>query len=145
VHENLWSALGAISTPATLETGSLVFRSGEPAPAAYVIRTGKIALVWDSPNGAYPLETVGPGGIIGLSAALSEHYRLTARVVEDSELGFIPTRRLRSFLAECEPALMEAALKVLTQEVIKMRAMILSDPERLRWHGWSRRYGGQSF
>lgn len=111
----------AISTP--VHAGSLVFRHGDPGSAAYVVRTGRIALIWCHSGLVYPMDTLGRGRIIGLPAVFNGEYSATAKAVEDSVLGFIRADKVLEML-ECDPSLMQAATMLLGQEVARMRTMI---------------------
>jgi CRP-like cAMP-binding protein len=64
----------AISMP--VSRGSLIFRCGAPVSAVYVVRSGRIVLVWMGPDHVYPMDALGPGSIMGLPAALSGEYNV---------------------------------------------------------------------
>jgi CRP-like cAMP-binding protein len=108
----------AVSTP--VPRGSLLFRCGEPASAVYIVRTGKIVLVWMGPDHVYPMDTVGPGNIVGLPAALNGEYSVTAKAVEDSDLGYIAAEQVIAML-ESSPRLALAAMKLTVQEAARMQ------------------------
>lgn len=107
----------AISMP--VGRGSLIFRCGAPVSAVYVVRSGKIVLVWMGPDHVYPMDALGPGGIMGLPALLSGEYNVTAKAVEDSVLGFISVNRVIAML-ESSPRLARAAIKLIAQEAVRM-------------------------
>jgi CRP-like cAMP-binding protein len=69
MSSNLLKELDAIAISAHVESESRVFRNGDPGSALYVVRSGKIALIWEGPGQVYPLVTAGPGAIIGLPAS----------------------------------------------------------------------------
>jgi CRP-like cAMP-binding protein len=108
----------AISTPVL--RGALLFRCGEPASAVYIVRSGKIVLVWMAPDHVYPMDTVGPGSIVGLPAALNGEYSVTAKAVEDSDLGYIAAEQVIAML-ESSPRLALAAMKLTVQEAARMQ------------------------
>jgi CRP-like cAMP-binding protein len=108
----------AITMP--LARGSLVFRCGAPVSAVYIVRSGKIVLVWRGPDHVYPMDALGPGSIIGLPAALSGEYNVTAKAVEDSELGYVPVSRVIAML-ESSPRLAHAAMKLTAREAVRMQ------------------------
>ena len=139
VPKDLFGELDDLAISTVMSKGALVFRCGEAASAVYVVRTGRIALAWAGPNGVHPMDTVGPGGVIGMPGVLNGAYSVTARAVEESELGFIPANRLMAAL-ERDARLMPEVAKLLGLEVSRMRAMIVNNSERLRWNGSSRRY-----
>jgi len=108
----------AIAMP--LARGSLVFRCGAPVSAVYIVRSGKIVLVWRGPDHVYPMDALGPGSIIGLPAALSGEYNVTAKAVEDSELGYVPVSQVIAML-ESSPRLAHAAMKLTAREAVRMQ------------------------
>jgi CRP/FNR family transcriptional regulator, cyclic AMP receptor protein len=130
---DLFAELDAIAIATLVAKGSYMFSSGDPASAVYVVRSGKLALIWPDSNEVYPMDILGPGTIIGLPAALNGHYSATARAVEDSVLGFIPTDRVLEML-ERHPDHMHATMRLLALEVVRMRDMIASAPDTDRLH-----------
>jgi CRP-like cAMP-binding protein len=124
----------AISMP--VARGSLIFRCGSPVLAVYVVRSGKIVLVWRGPDQVYPMEALGPGSIMGLPAALSGEYNVTAKAVEDSELGFISVNQVIALL-ELSPRLARAAMKLTAQEAFRMQ--IGAEDGNIHLAGGSRR------
>jgi CRP-like cAMP-binding protein len=125
---DLFTELEAIAIATPVEKGSFVFSSGDPARAVYVVRSGKIALIWPDSNGVLPMDTFGPGTIIGLPAALNGEYSATARAVEKSELGFVPVDRVMDML-ERNPSHMHATLRLLALEVARMREITGDTPK----------------
>jgi CRP-like cAMP-binding protein len=117
---NLLDQLDKLAVSMPVPRGSLLFRSGEPASAVYIVRTGKIVLVWMAPDHVYPMDTVGPGSIVGLAAALNGEYCVTAKAVEDSDLGYIAAREAISML-ESSPRLAFAAMKLTVREALRMQ------------------------
>ncbi len=71
-----------------IRAGDLLFRQGEPADALYVILEGSCQLSHADPDGTErPLATVGPGEILGETAALHAQPRVTtARASEESNI-----------------------------------------------------------
>ncbi len=124
---DLFKEFDSVAFDLSLPQGSVLFRRGDPASAVYVLRTGKVAFVWSDSHGIHPMDTHTAGSIIGLPAALNGEYSITARAVEDSELGFIPVPKVMELL-ECNPRLMQAATKLLGQEVARMRSLLTSPP-----------------
>jgi CRP-like cAMP-binding protein len=120
---DLFAELNAVAISAPVQNGSLVFRNGDPGSAVYVVRSGRIALIWCHSGQIYPMDTLGPGRIIGLPAVFNGEFSATAKAVEDSVLGFIQADEVLRML-ECDPSLMQAATKLLGQEVARMRTMI---------------------
>jgi len=88
--------------------------------AVYIVRSGKMVLVWRGADQVYPMDALGPGSIMGLSAALSGEYAVTAKAVEDSELGFISVNQVIAML-ESNPRLARAAIKLTAREAVRMQ------------------------
>jgi CRP-like cAMP-binding protein len=131
---DLLTELEAIAIATPVEKGSFVFSSGDPARAVYVVRSGKIALIWQESNEMiYPMDTLGRGTIIGLPAALNGEYSATARAVEKSQLGFVPVDRVMDML-ERNPSHMHATLRLLALEVARMRDLVANAPDHNRLH-----------
>jgi CRP-like cAMP-binding protein len=143
---DLFRELDAIAIATPVEKGSFVFSSGDPASAVFVIRTGKVALIWADSKEVSPLDTFGPGVILGLPAALNGEYSATAKAVEDSELGFIPADKVMDML-ERSPSHMHATMKLLALEVARIRGIIANAPDHTLLHlvdtavGATRRFG----
>jgi CRP-like cAMP-binding protein len=120
---DLFAELNAAAISATMPRGSVLFQNGDPGSAVYLVRSGRVALVWSDQNDVVPMDLHGPGRILGLPAALNGHYSATAKVVEDSELGVVPSDRVLAMLAT-NSSLMQAAIRLLGQEVARMRSLI---------------------
>ncbi|HEX4037096.1 MAG TPA: Crp/Fnr family transcriptional regulator [Acidobacteriaceae bacterium] len=120
---DLFRELDAIAISTPVKNGSLLFRHGDPASAVYLVRSGRIAMIWCHSGQVYPMDTPGPGRIIGLPAIFNGDYSATAKAIEDSELGFIGADQVLRML-ESDPHLMQAATRLLGQEVRRMRTMV---------------------
>lgn len=118
---NLLKQLDELAISMPVARGSLIFRRGAPVSAVYVVLSGKIVLVWMRLDHVYPMEVAGPGSIIGLSAALRGEYNVTAKAVENSELGYIPVTRVIAIL-ESSPQLAKAAMKLTAREAARMQS-----------------------
>jgi len=127
----LFDVLNARAISAPLSKGSVLFHSGEKASIVYVVRTGKISLVWTGINGVHPMDIREAGSIIGLPGVFNGTYSTAARAVEDSELGWIPADTLMALL-ECQPDLMQHVTRLLAEEVVRTRAMVGKTPDRKR-------------
>jgi CRP-like cAMP-binding protein len=117
---NLFSQLDAHALTAEVQAGVTLFRCGDPVIGAYTIRSGKVALIWTSIDGTTPMDTLGPGAILGLPAALNGEYSLSARVVEDCHLGFLPASRVLDLLS-LDREMLQQVTKLLATEVARMR------------------------
>jgi CRP-like cAMP-binding protein len=119
----LIAELDAIAIFVSLARGELLFQAGDPGEGAYVIRTGRVALTRSDDGKVSPMGTRGPKSILGLPAVLNGTYSLSARAVEDSTLGYIPSSRVVD-LFDYFPRLLSEALRMLAHELARVRPMI---------------------
>ena len=104
--------------------GTILFRRGDPVSGLFLIRKGKLALELDPASGIYPPHALGPGTVAGLPATVTgAAYSLTARVMEDSELAYVPRQRVLKLLAG-DPRLCLLAMQTVSQEISRMRAAV---------------------
>lgn len=125
---NLFAKLDGQAIAAEFRAGGLLFRHGDPVAGAYTIRKGKVALIWTSKDGVTPMHTQGPGTVLGLPAVLNGEYSLSARAVEDCELGFLPASRVLQLL-ELDQAMMREVIRLLAAEVARMRSLLRTAAE----------------
>jgi CRP-like cAMP-binding protein len=123
MSSEIFAAFDSRGTSATIAAGSLLFRPGDTASGLYTIRKGKVALIWSDTNKVQPMDTLGPGEIIGLPAALNGEYSMGARAVQDCELGFVPATVLTHML-QTNPRLLELVTRMLASEVARMRSLV---------------------
>lgn len=69
------------------------------------------------------METLGPGSIIGIPAAINGTYSVTAKALADSDLGIVSAARFLEVL-ESDPVLCRMALRLMGQEVARTRSSI---------------------
>ncbi|HZZ40162.1 MAG TPA: cyclic nucleotide-binding domain-containing protein [Acidobacteriaceae bacterium] len=117
---NLFARLDEHAIAAKLHSGGMLFRHGDPVSGAYTIRSGKVALIWISNEGLSPMDTLGPGAILGLPAVLNGEYSLSARALVDCEVGFLPASRVLDMLAT-DHGMLQEVTKLLASEVARMR------------------------
>ena len=120
---NLFDHLNQLARPISVREGAVLFRRDEPSQSVYVLRAGRVALLWPDAEDSAPMETLGPGSVIGLPAALNGVYSLTAKAATDSELGVVAVARVLELLEAYAPLCREA-LKLMGQEVARMRSLI---------------------
>jgi len=121
-------ALGVIAVPMALAAGEILFQSGDPGEGVYVLREGRIALTRTDDRRHDPMETLGPGSLIGLPAVLNGTYSLTAQALEGSSLGYVSGSQVINLL-ERSPHLLSEATKMLAQELARVRSVIARDDE----------------
>jgi len=114
-------ALRTATKPLNTKKGDLLFRAGEQARGAFVVKSGKVRLQLEGAGGLYPTRTLGPGSVIGLPATVScEPYSLTAEAMQDCELDFISRKNLLALLQHNTTAALQI-LKILSEEIYQMR------------------------
>jgi CRP-like cAMP-binding protein len=123
----LAAELDRLASSVTLRRGTALFHCGDPLSGVFVVRKGAIAMSVDGPSSVYPSRTLGPGEIAGLPATITGHYSLTARVAEDSELGFVPGRKVTEML-ELSPRLCLIAMRLMSEEIARVRAALKDTP-----------------
>jgi CRP-like cAMP-binding protein len=104
-----------------VRSGMFLFRADDNSAGVYVVRHGRIALLWQSGE-VWPMDVVERGSVIGLAAAINGICNLGAKVVEDAELGFVP-RNMFLRLLESNPAFSAAVTEQLGKEIARMRAI----------------------
>ncbi|MFN8161799.1 MAG: Crp/Fnr family transcriptional regulator [Solirubrobacterales bacterium] len=81
--------------------GSRVFREGDPSDACYIVRSGRLRVTREHPDGrAITLANLGPGDIFGELAMLDGELRsASVEALEASELLALPAADVRGLLA----------------------------------------------
>ncbi|MFY9676666.1 MAG: cyclic nucleotide-binding domain-containing protein [Terriglobales bacterium] len=110
------------------EPGKILFERGDEVRGLYLVRSGKVSLALDSGTVPLPPRITGPGAVLGLPATLSgSPYSMRARVLEKTELVFIP----RAAVLECLAANQELCFEVmhlLSGEISETRAALKRGP-----------------
>jgi CRP-like cAMP-binding protein len=124
--------LERLATTVLKPAGSFLFRRGDDVSGIFLLRSGRISLALDYETPVYPARVLGPGAVTGLPAAISGNpYSLTAKVVEDSELGFVP----RAQVVEClknNPLLCFQVMDILSDEIADIRSTFKRNGSRLK-------------
>jgi len=121
--DELFEELDRIAMSAAVPAGTLLFQCDEPSRYVYVVRSGNIALLWPDAEETSPMEVLTPGSTVGLPAAINGTYSVTAKAAIDCELGMITADRVVELLA-AHPAVCRAAMRMMSQEVARMRSSI---------------------
>lgn len=119
----LFEELSSRATSVRIPVGKLIFSPGDRPSAVYLIRDGRMALIWRARNNISPMDVVGPGQIVGLPAALDGEYSIGARAVTDCEAGMVPADEAVALL-ESDADLLREATGMLAREVARMRALL---------------------
>jgi len=103
---------------------SSLFHRGEAVRGIFLIATGAVELRLDERPTALPPQHLGPGSVLGLPAALSNSpYSMSAEVLEDSELVFLPRERLLGLLHE-QPQLCFRIMNLVSDELSETRSTL---------------------
>ncbi len=88
-------------------SGKILFQCGDTPRGLYLVCSGKVSLMLETGNIAFPPRIAGPGAVVGLPATMAgSPYSLTAEVIEEAEVAFVSARsyaqlawhRIRSFV-----------------------------------------------
>jgi CRP/FNR family transcriptional regulator, cyclic AMP receptor protein len=91
VSPEMREQLLCLATCTSKAKGTILFRHGEAVRGLFLIRSGKVSLALDGANASFPSRILGAGSVVGLPATVAgSPYSLTAQVVEDAELAFVP-------------------------------------------------------
>jgi CRP-like cAMP-binding protein len=123
----LQAELERLATTVFKPTGTILFRRGDDVSGMYLIRSGQVRLCLDCETPLYPARILGPGAIVGLPATVSGNsYSLSAKVVEDSELAFIPRDAVLKCL-QINPVLCFQVMDMLSGEISDIRTAFKGD------------------
>jgi CRP-like cAMP-binding protein len=87
LKEELLRLASMVSKP----RGGVLFRRGDAVSGLFLILSGKVSLGLEDENPIFPARILSAGCIAGLPATVSGNpYSLTARVVKDADLAFVP-------------------------------------------------------
>jgi CRP-like cAMP-binding protein len=124
VSAELKDQLERLATSVSKPKGAVLFRRGAAAAGVFLIRRGKVSLGLDCNTPTYPTRILGPDSVVGLPATVAgAPYSLTAEVVEDAQLGFVP----RSAVMDClrsHPQLCFQVMDMLSGEIAEIRSAV---------------------
>ncbi|HET9697370.1 MAG TPA: Crp/Fnr family transcriptional regulator [Terriglobales bacterium] len=116
----LASALHPYGSAMTHPGGKVLFSRGEKAHGLFLLLSGSARL---SIPGALD-RSVGPGSLLGVPGTLSKGiYSLSAELLEESQVLFVPSERVAALLAE-RPAIGFQMVQLLSREVQCLRERI---------------------
>ena len=126
VSQAMKDQLLRLGTIISKRKGTILFTRGDAVTGVFLIRGGKILLTLDRINLALPPRTLGAGSVVGLPAAVGDTpYSLTATVIEDAELAFVPREALVACLRQ-NPALCFEVMDILSREISGTRHALKS-------------------
>jgi CRP-like cAMP-binding protein len=112
--------------------GSRVFRRGDEVSGLFLIQSGRVNLALDCESPIYPTRILGSGAVAGLPATVSGNpYSLTATVVEDAELAFVPRCAVVDLLKR-NPTLCFQVMDMLSGEIADIRFAFKRSSSNLR-------------
>ncbi len=124
VSPELKTHLESMATTVAKPKGTVLFRRGDDVVGAFLIHSGKVSLGLDCDTSIYPTRVLGPGCVVGLPATVSGNpYSLTAKVVEDAELGFVSRDSIMDCLRQ-HPDLCFKVMDILSGEICDIRSAL---------------------
>jgi CRP-like cAMP-binding protein len=83
-----------------LAAGDILFRTGDPVRALFLVVTGSVRLKRSLPHGSeLTLQSAGSGAILAEASVFAERYHCEGAAIEDSLVRSVSVRRLRAALA----------------------------------------------
>jgi CRP-like cAMP-binding protein len=121
IPTKLYADLREVAVSTRKPKGAVLFRAGETAKGAFLIRSGQVRLSLHKAPFVYPSRVLGQGNVIGLPASFSgEPYSLTATAAKDCHVYFIPRARLLSLFRH-NPEVGYQIVRILSEEIYDMR------------------------
>jgi len=100
---------------------AVLFRRGEKAFGMFLVFSGRVSLNIGIDEAL--ARCYGAGALIGLPATLSKRiYSMTATVIEDAELGFLPPQVLESLMRD-NPDLCQELLAILNERMLQIQQL----------------------
>ena len=83
---------------------TLLFAQGDPGDCMFVVRSGRVEIFQERPQGRVVIGTVGQGELFGEMALIDGEPRMaSARTISDCELMLVPGTVFRDHMAEATP------------------------------------------
>ena len=102
--------------PRTYEAGEVLFKEGEAPSGCHLVRSGTVGLTITAGKAPLIIDSVGPGGLVGISALLGKEYGLTATALTRVSATFVTSRELRRWFRR-HPQLRSLILTALSENV----------------------------
>ena len=113
-----------LATCTSKPKGTVLFRHGDAVRGLFLICSGKVSLALDGVNAAFPPRILRAGSVVGLPATVAgSPYSLTAKVIEDAELAFVPREALVDCLRQ-NPQLCFEVMDMLSGEISGTRSVL---------------------
>lgn len=122
--DSLKAQLESIGSRIQKTKGTFLFRHGDGVSGVYLVLSGQIRLGLERDPRGFPSRVIGEGSLLGLPSTLSNSpYSLTAEIMEDSILSYVPQEKLRQLLRD-QPQLCFDVMSILTEELNQTRAAL---------------------
>jgi CRP-like cAMP-binding protein len=106
------------------EKGTVLFRRGDDVRGLYLICSGRVGVELEGDGTLYPPKILGSGSVLGLPATVAgSPYSLTAEVIEQAEIAFVPRDSVVSCLASNQELCFEV-MQLLSTEISSTRAAL---------------------
>jgi NTE family protein len=116
-----WAELAAGAQPVSVRAREWLFRQGDPGDSLYVVLTGRLEIVIESPTETKVIRVLGRGDSVGELALLTESPRsASVRARRDSELLLV-TREHFAKLLEQRPEFAAGLTRVLGRQLRDVR------------------------
>jgi CRP-like cAMP-binding protein len=123
--ESLKNRLKVIGTPIHCERGTYLFRRGDAVTGVFLIIQGRVRLGLEGRSPRILSREFGPGAVLGLPATLSDlSYSMTAEVVVDSELVYLPQDSMLALL-RADTELSFEVMNLLSEELVATRDALM--------------------
>ena len=122
-------AIAAIAETREIAAGRELFREGEAGDGLFLVVSGEIDIVKQSPGGARSLAHLGAGAILGeISLLTSEARSATCRALVDTRVLHLPIQAFRALLAQGSTAALKmvaAIAEVLARRLATMNTKVI--------------------
>ena len=132
-------ALAAIAETREVAAGRELFREGDPGDGLFLVVSGEIDIVKESPAGPRSLAHLGQGAILGeISLLTSEARSATGRALVDARVLHLPMQPFRALLAQGSTAALKivaAIAEVLSRRLATMNVKVIELAGKLEGGG----------
>lgn len=113
-----------LGTLVSKKKGVVLFRHGDAVTGMFLICSGKVQVALEGLNSALPARILRAGCVAGLPATVAgSPYSLTAQVIEDAELAFVPRHALMDSLRQ-NPQFCFEIMEILSGEISGTRSAL---------------------
>ncbi|MEO0391976.1 MAG: cyclic nucleotide-binding domain-containing protein [Pseudomonadota bacterium] len=110
-------AAGKVMNRQFYAANTVLFTEGDPGDCMYVVRSGRVEIFQDRPQGRIVIGTIGRGELFGEMALVDGEPRMaSARTINDCELMLIPGNTFRDHMDEATPFI-KAVMAILVKNL----------------------------